>query len=113
MKLLKQLLTYLIWTSLSLLLGIGYMRIVLGSNNTSKDGLGYLFHLFYSWGLFHVGLVVGLVIAFLFILVDFFYLKKRFKKKDKLIIVRFGSLLTLTIVVAAIHYILEKVIDVI
>lgn len=113
MKLLKQLLTYLIWTSLSLLLGMGYMRIVLGANNMPKEGLGYLFHMFYNWGLFHIGLVVGLVIAFLFILLDIFYLKKRFKKKDKLIFARFGTLLTIAIVVALIHYILEKVIDVI
>lgn len=113
MKLLKQLLTYLIWTSLSLLLGMGYMRIVLGANNMPKEGLGYLFHMFYNWGLFHIGLVVGLVIAFLFILLDIFYLKKRFKKKDKLIFARFGTLLTIAIVVVLIHYILEKVIDVI
>ena len=89
------------------------MRIVLGANNISKEGVGYLFHMFYSWGLMHVGLVIGVIIALLFLLLDIFYIKKKFKKNDKLIIVQFGALFIITIIVAVIHYILEKVIDVI
>ncbi|RLK00446.1 hypothetical protein [Tenacibaculum discolor] len=113
MKILKQIATYTLWAIVSIVLGITYMRIVLGANNMPKEGLGYLAHMFYNWGLFHIGLVVGLVITFLLILLDVFYLKKKFKKKGKLIIVQFGALFIITIVVAIIHYVLEKVIDII
>jgi len=113
MKHLKQLFIYLNWTILALVLGITYMRIVLGANNVPKEGLGYLAHMFYNWGLFHVGVIIGLVITALFILLDVFYLKKKLKNKDKLISIQFGALMIITAFVVLVHYLLEKVIDVI
>lgn len=89
------------------------MRIVLGANNIPKEGLGYLAHMFYNWSLFHIGLVIGLVITLLFILLDVFYLKKKLKNNGKSTAVRFGWLLIITITVGVIHYVLEKVIDII
>lgn len=89
------------------------MRIVLGANNIPKEELGYLAHMFYNWGLFHVGLIIGLVITLLFILLDVFYLKKKLKNKGKSTVVQFGLLLIIAITVGIIHYVLEKVIDVI
>lgn len=113
MKNLKQFLGYLIWTTLSLLLGIIYMRIVLGANHISKEGFGYLAHLFYNWGLFYVGLIVGVVVAFLFILLDVFFLKKKLTSNIQYTITRFLFLVFITMLVGLTHYMLEKVIDVI
>ncbi|WP_299242923.1 hypothetical protein [uncultured Aquimarina sp.] len=113
MKFLKQILTYLIWTTITILLGIGYMRIVLGPNKASTEGLWYLLHIFFDLGLFHVGLVIGVVIAFLFILLDIFYLKKKLKSNIKSSVIRFGFLLVITAFVSIVHYVLEKVVDVI
>ncbi|MDH7447575.1 hypothetical protein [Aquimarina sp. 2201CG14-23] len=113
MKALKQILVYLIWTITALLLGIGYMRIVLGPNKASTEGLWYLLHIFFDLGLFYVGLVIGVVIAFLFILLDVFYLKKKLKNSIKSNVIRFGFLLVITVFVAVIHYVLEKVVDII
>lgn len=113
MKHLKQLLIYLIWTILALLLGIMYMRFVLGANDVPKEGGGYLFYLFYNWGLVNVGLIVGLVIAVLFILFYVFYLKEKLNKYKHRWAIRFVLLLAISIIVAIIHYVLEKVIDVI
>lgn len=113
MKILKQLLTYLIWTALALLLGITYMWIVLGPNTMAKEGVGYLFHMFYNWALVHVGAIVGLAIAILFILLDAFYLKKKLKQYKNTITIRFMVLFVIAVVVSGIHYVLEKVIDVI
>ncbi|MFI1770327.1 hypothetical protein [Thalassobellus citreus] len=89
------------------------MRLVLGANDVSKEGVGYLYYLFYNWGLVNVGLIVGLVIAVLFILFDVFYLKKKLKWYKHSWAIRFVLLLTISFVVAIIHYVLEKVIDVI
>ena len=113
MKILKQILAYITWIMVSLLLGIGYMRIVLGPNNTSNEGISYLLYMLYNWGLLYVGLIIGFVIAFLFILLDVVYLKKKLKKTVKSIITRLVVLLVITVIVGGIHYILEKVIDII
>lgn len=113
MKTLKQILIYIIWTITAIVLGICYMRIVLGPNNASDEGIWYLLYMFYNWGLLHIGLIIGFIIAFLFILLDVFYLKKKLKKNIKSIITRLVVLLVITAIVGVIHYILEKVIDVI
>ncbi|WP_215224678.1 hypothetical protein [Echinicola shivajiensis] len=113
MKTLKQLLSYTIWIALALLLGMVYMRFVLGPNKIPKEGMGYLFHMFYSWGIVHVGLAIGATIALLFILLDVLYIKKQLKQYKKAIFLRVMILLLITIMVGVSHYILEKVIDVI
>ncbi|WP_074407316.1 MULTISPECIES: hypothetical protein [Aquimarina] len=113
MKALKQVLTYLIWIAVSLILGIVYMRILLGPNKVSSDGLWYLLHIFYNLGLLHIGGSIGGVIALLFILLDVFYLKKKLKNNIQATITRFMFLIGITMVVAVIHYVLEKVVDVI
>lgn len=113
MKTLKQILTYLIWIAISLLLGIVYMRMVLGPNHISDGGVWYLLHLFYDYALFHIGVRVGAVIALLFILLDIFLLQKMLKHSIKSRVIRLGLLLLITALVAGIHYVLEKVIDVI
>ncbi|MBT32230.1 MAG: hypothetical protein CMO01_21420 [Thalassobius sp.] len=113
MSTLKQLLAYIIWIALALLLGIIHMWIVLGTNNASKEGLGYLYHMFYNWGLLYLGTIVGLIIAILFILFDVFHLKKKLKQCEKARAIRFTVLIVIAVVVSVIHYLLEKVIDVI
>lgn len=113
MKILKMIKSYLGWTVIALVLGISYMRIILGANTVSKEGIGYLWYLFYNWGLVHIGLLIGFIIAFLFILFDVLYLKKKLENIQKPTMIRFGILLIITIIVPFIHYLLEKVIDVI
>ncbi|WGH75177.1 hypothetical protein P8625_14040 [Tenacibaculum tangerinum] len=103
MKKLKQIAIYTLWTIVSIVLGIMYMRIVLGANNIPKEGLGYLAHMFYNWGLFHVGLIIGLVITLLFILLDVFCLKKKLKNNGKLISIQFGALMIVTAFVIVVH----------
>ncbi|SFU20253.1 hypothetical protein SAMN04489724_0280 [Algoriphagus locisalis] len=113
MRFLKLILTYFIWTILSLLLGIGYMRLVLGPNDVSEEGMWYLLHLFYDMGLFHVGVWIGVAIASCFILLDVFFLRKKLKNNPKKTTIQLLTLLAITVIVASVHYILEKVIDVI
>ncbi len=113
MKHLKQFLRYGLWTLLSILLGMVYMRLVLGPNDLPQEGFGFLGRMFYYWGLLHVGLIIGLIIALLFVLLDVLYLKKELNSNVQSVVARFGVLLFIAVFVAAIHHLLEKVIDVI
>ena len=110
---LKQIVTYAIWTVVAILLGIGYMRIVLGPNEITSEGLWYLVHIFFDFGLLYIGTTIGLIIAILFTLLNIFYLKKKLKNNIQATGIRFLFLLVITVLVGFIHYILEKVIDVI
>lgn len=89
------------------------MRLVLGANTVSEEGLGYLLHLFYDIGMIQVGLWVGSAIALCFVLLDIFYLRKKLKSNPKRTVIRLAVLLMITVLVAIVHYLLEKVIDVI
>lgn len=116
MKILKQIIIYCIWTLVALLIGIGYMRciqVVLGVNEIPIKGAWNLLHAFFYWGAVYVGLIIGVVIALLFIFLDVFYLKKKLKKNLEATIIRFLFLTLITMFVGGIHYVLEKVIDVI
>ncbi|EZH73414.1 hypothetical protein ATO12_15860 [Aquimarina atlantica] len=113
MKTMKQLVTYIVWMILSLALGIVYMRILLGPNKVPSEGLWYLFHIFYNLGLLHIGARIGGVIALLFIISDVFYLKKKLKNNIQATLTRFMLLLGIAMIVGGVHYILEKVVDVI
>lgn len=113
MRFLKLILTYLIWTILSLLLGIGYMRLVLGPNDVSEDSWWYLLHLFFDIGLLHVGFWIGVAIGSCFILLDVFYLRKKLKNSPKKTTIKLVTLLAITGLIAIFHYFLEKGIDVI
>ncbi len=113
MRIFKHISAYLFWTLLSLFIGIGYMRLVLGANTVSEEGLGYLLHLFYDIGMIQVGLWVGSAIALCFVLLDIFYLRKKLKSNPKRTVIRLAVLLMITVLVAIVHYLLEKVIDVI
>ena len=114
MNILKQILAYLVWIVVSLLLGIGYMWILLGTvGETSSTGFLHLLNLMSNLVLVYVGLIGGSVIALLFILINIFYLKKKLKSNMKSTIIRFFILLVIAIVVGVTHYILEKIVDVI
>ncbi len=114
MKILKQLLGYLIWIALALLSGIGHMRIVLGPSNESPTGFLQVFgNIIHGYALVHIGLRIGSIIALLYILTDVFYLKKKLKNNIKSTIIRFFLLLIIAVAVGVTHYILEKIVDVI
>jgi len=113
MKIFKQLRYYLFWIIICLLGGLAHMRIVLGPPPKPSKGIMKMFDWIYGVSLVHVGLVVGGIIALLFIVLDIYYLKKKLKDNPKKMGIRFLVVLALTAVVGITHYILEKVVDVI
>jgi len=115
MHILKNILIYLLWTVTALFLGVIYMCLILGNlpNDESFGGFGFVLKVFYLYGIALIGLPIGGIIAFLFIITDVLYLKKRLKSNPKRTHIRFGILLAITICTAVVHYLLEKVIDII
>lgn len=115
MRIVKHLLTYMFWTMLSLIMGILYMRLLLGdiAEDESIGGFGYLLKVFYLHGLVFIGLPFGAIIALFFIVIDFFVLSKKLKQGGNRTLMRIALLLAITVFVAIVHYILEVVIDVI
>lgn len=91
------------------------MRLLLGEipNEDSYNGFGFFLKLFYQFGLVSVGLIIGSIIALLFIITDIFVLKKKVVSNSRSILVRILTLLFITVIVVIFHYFLEKVIDVI
>ena len=113
MDILKQLLQYLNWTFVSFLFAFGYTRIILGPRPESSTGFMKFLDLIYLLVMSHVGLVIGSIIAILFILIDVFYLKEKLTNNSKSIPIRFLVILIITFVLGTTHYICEKVIDII
>ncbi len=113
MNTLKQILNYLIWTSISIVLAFGYMRIILGPRDEEPTGFWKLTDILYDLALYHVGFVIGCIIATFFILIDIFYLKKKLKTNSNEVVIRFLILIIIALIVGVSHYVCEKVIDII
>ncbi|PHR72857.1 MAG: hypothetical protein COA67_03915 [Lutibacter sp.] len=114
MTILKQFLAYLFWIGVSFIAAFGYIRIILGPEPGTKSGfLAFLYLLIRNAIIVELVPIIGSIIAVLYILTDVFYLKKKLKNNLKGIIIRFISIIVITLAVGVIHYLLEKVIDVI
>ena len=115
MSTLKHILTYLAWTAVSIVLSFASVRMLLGPvpDEETFGNFSFVAQLFYGYGLLYVGLVIGSIVALLFILMDIFHLKKRLKNKPRRTIIRLLIIVLIMIIVAIVHYVLEKVIDVI
>jgi len=108
----KQVLNYVHWVLLCFLIGIGYVRIIVGPKDKKLDGV-FIYDLLYDYVFLYAVPVIGGIIAILFIIIDYFYLKRKFKSNKRLILNRFLLLIIITISLGGIHYFLEKVIDII
>lgn len=115
MKVIKEFLNYSIWIILSLVLGILYIRLIIREipNEDDYRGLGFFLNVFYNYGIFYLGLIVGGIIALLFIVTDVFLLKKRLSNNLQSNLVKSTVLVLIAFIVFIFHYFLEKVIDVI
>ena len=112
MKAVKQILKYLIWIAIALLLGVCHMLILFGPKEASSGLLGVANDMVYLLGML-LGLKIGVLIALIFILLDVFYLKKKLKEHKIATFIRFVILVAIAVIIGVSHYILEKVIDVI
>lgn len=104
---------YVLWTLAALILGVGYMWMILGPAPEETDLLSFLFSRLQLWGLMHIGLAIGAIVAALFILFDSLYLKKKCAPSSPKFSVRAIALFLIFLLVGAVHYLLEKPLDLI
>ena len=108
-----RMLPYLLWILVAFLFAFGYMRIILGAQPASSTGFMKMFDWVYGYAFVSVGAIIASIIALLFILIDVFYLNKKLKNTTHPTIIRWLIIMTISIIVGASHYILEKVVDLI
>ena len=115
MKILKQLFNYIFWAIISMFFSLGYVRIILGSKVEETTKLNEFYNWIYDLVIVYVVPIIGGIITVSFILTDMLYLRKKLQNKSKTekFLTRLTAMLILTIVIGALHYFLEKVIDVI
>ena len=113
MTILKQIINYFIWSLIAFLSAFVYVRIILGPKTESSSAFMVMFGWFYEYAFIYIGLIIGSIIFLLFILIDIFYLKKKLKTGISSLFIRFFIIIFITVFVGSMHYILEKVIDVI
>lgn len=113
MQAFPRILPYIPWTIFSLLLGMIYVRLLLGENPVPDEGLWAPLRMLLNIGMLRLGLILGAVLALVFILADVCYLKSKLGQGGKAIALRGLCLLGLGVCVAIVHYVLEKVLDVI
>ncbi|WP_040281614.1 hypothetical protein [Psychroserpens damuponensis] len=113
MNVIKRIFNYGIWTLIALLLTIGYMRIILGPPPEPSNNFMRMFDWVYSYVFIHVGLIIGSIVTFLFILIDIVFLNRKLEHKANKNLIRLLIMISISIITGGIHYLLEKVIDVI
>lgn len=109
----KMVLVYALWTMAALLLGIGYMYLVLGPMPEATNLWDFFFGKLYVFGLFRIGLIIGGIVATLFIVLDVFLINKKKIFGTNKLWVRVLALWMIMAVVVTVHYLLEKTIDLI
>lgn len=109
----KHLLSYIIWIVTAFLLAFLYLRIILGAKPVSSSFLMQMFGWFYEFAFIKLGIIIGSIVSLLFITIDIFYLKIELAIGIKSTIIRLFVLIFITLIVGIIHYVLEKVINVI
>lgn len=112
-KFLSQVLNYAPWVLASVVSGFTYLRLLVGPGPEKREGIWMLFYWIYQFLALRMGFIIGGVIAVVFILTDVFILKSRIGTGLQATAMRALCLFGITLLVAAAHYILEKVVDVI
>jgi len=113
MRILKRILNYISTTLIALLLAFAYMRIILGAKSNNTDWLAKLSHIIYDLAFVYASLILGSIIAVLYILIDIVYANNKLKSNANATRIRLLILVGLAVCVTVTHYVLEKVIDII
>ncbi|WP_157358321.1 hypothetical protein [Winogradskyella sp. J14-2] len=107
----KQILNYSLWIVLSIAIGITYMRILISPNFRSAEGLDYILKVFFDFGPLYIGVPLGILIALSFIIMDYQIIRPQSLTCSFKLIKRLHLITVIALIVFALHYFAEKVID--
>jgi len=108
MRIIKQILNYIFWVFVSFIAALTYLRILLGPSPENEHFFSFVLYIIYQVSFIKLVPILGTIIALLFILFDAFYLTKKQYYKTNKIIIRFITVVAITLIVGLVHYILEK-----
>lgn len=112
MKHLRLIFNYTSWIVLALSIALVYMYLVLKPNQSIDNDFGFVQEVYLTYGVVLIGVPLGSLIAFFFVLID----SRKIKDKEHTVITRLIKRIFLMMVIALIvfllHYVAEKVIDV-
>ena len=113
----KLILEYTLWTVTALILGICYMYLlsymISGPTPEETSILSFIYSKMHFFGVFFVGGIIGAILAILFILFDLLYLKKKCNLSNYMFLKRVVSMFLILVILALLHYFLEKTLDII
>ncbi|WP_173280723.1 hypothetical protein [Winogradskyella eckloniae] len=98
---------------MAFILAYSYMLVLFGGKPEIDSEFQVFIDAFYLFGIIHIGSIIGSIIAFLFILMDICYLRKKLKTHRNATIIRLAIILAITFIVFILHYTMEKVLDII
>ncbi len=113
MRALKLLRNYIPWFVFALIIGIGYMFLLLKPHQTIDSDFGFIQEVFLGYGTVGIGALIGVFIALLFILIDRKIIKTQQLSRTSIITKRVLLIVLVVTIVIALHYILEKWLDLI
>ncbi|MEO9953510.1 hypothetical protein [Nonlabens sp.] len=112
MRIIKQILIYLLWYLLALFFGFLHMRIMLGPQPVYNDSYLSILNWLYEVALIVSTSIMGSTIAVLFILLDLFYLRKKLSGNPRHLIIRIAIMIAITLMVIGLHYLYNYIFDV-
>lgn len=83
------------------------MRIIIGPPSTAGTGFSRFANGLDEFIIVLIGGIDGSIAFIIFLIIDFFYLRKRIKNKEHQKLSKISLIITLPILIIAIHYILE------
>lgn len=112
MRIIKQILIYLLWYLVALFFGFLHMRIMLGPKPEYNAGILSMFNWVYEAALIVSTSIMGSIIAVLFILFDLFYLRKKLSGNPRHLITRIAIMVAIALMVIGLHYLHDYIFDV-
>lgn len=98
---------------MALLIALVYMYFILKPYQTVDNDFGFVQEVYLTYGVVGIGVPLGSLIAFVFVLIDFRKIEHKKSSVSVKLIKRVFLMIVITIAVFLLHYVAEKVIDVI
>ena len=104
---------YALWLVIAFLLALSYIYLLLGPVPKITGVWDFVFYKLYFFGLLRLGLIIGCLVSGIFIMTNVYFLGSKELSSRRKIVLRMLLLLVILMLVAGLHYLLEKVFNLI
>lgn len=89
------------------------MQFLISSSFSSAKGLDYILKMFFDLGILYVGVPIGILIALTFMILDYKIIRPQNLTRGFRFVKRLHLITVIALILFALHYFVEKVIDII